>query len=225
MARKLSIEFFEAKKPINELATKFGGQPHWLGEPQWPLSKATGEPMRFIGQIAIAPEIFGQVSARMAYLFMTDDEKVDGTWDPDGGENALILQPGETSIRTEPLTNGPTLFRMGKRFFGAMNWPKTLEFGVRLTTGEDSVPRTDDAGRKISEEEFDSALQALSGNKVGGTPMFLQGDEFPAGGPWNLLLQLDSAALPFFVNFGDAGVGYAFISQDGKQGKFLWQCC
>jgi uncharacterized protein YwqG len=62
-------------------------------------------------------------------------------------------------------------------------------------------------------------------NKVGGTPDFLQGEEYPQGGPWRLLLQLDSSSVPFHVNFGDAGVGYAFISQDGTVGKFLWQCC
>jgi uncharacterized protein YwqG len=64
----------------------------------------------------------------------------------------------------------------------------------------------------------------VGGNKVGGTPGFIQGDQFPDGGPWKLLLQLDSDDVPFYVNFGDAGVGYAYISEDGRKGKFLWQC-
>ena len=38
------------------------------------------------------------------------------------------------------------------------------------------------------------------------------------------MVQLDSGKLPFDVNFGDAGVGYAFLSPDGKEGRFLWQC-
>ena len=25
-------------------------------------------------------------------------------------------------------------------------------------------------------------------------------------------------------NFGDAGIGYAYISEDGRSGKSLWQC-
>jgi len=29
--------------------------------------------------------------------------------------------------------------------------------------------------------------------------------------------------VPFEVNFGDAGVGYAFLSEDGTTSKFLWQ--
>ena len=66
--------------------------------------------------------------------------------------------------------------------------------------------------------------ERLKGNKLGGTPGFIQFPEFPKGGSWRLLLQLDSTTVPFFVNFGDGGVGYAFISEDGRRGKFLWQC-
>ena len=132
MPKRKSIEFVEAKKPICEFVTKFGGQPNWIQKPEWPLSKTTSEPMRFIGQIALEPELFGQIAGKMAYLFMTDDASVDGTWEADGDENALIIQPGYTAIKTEPLTNGPTLYRMEKKSFGAINYPKTLEYGVRL---------------------------------------------------------------------------------------------
>jgi uncharacterized protein YwqG len=60
---------------------------------------------------------------------------------------------------------------------------------------------------------------------VGGEPTWFQFEEFPtATETWRLILQLDSAAVPFDVNFGDAGVGYAFLSSDQKRGKFLWQC-
>jgi len=55
-------------------------------------------------------------------------------------------------------------------------------------------------------------------------PCFIQADEFPEAGPWRLLLQLDSMTVPFHVNFGDAGIGYAYISEDGPSGTFLWQC-
>jgi uncharacterized protein YwqG len=57
------------------------------------------------------------------------------------------------------------------------------------------------------------------------TPDFLQSDEYPDANPWNLLPQLDSAQVPFSINFGDAGIGYAFLSSDGQTAKFLWQCC
>ena len=60
--------------------------------------------------------------------------------------------------------------------------------------------------------------------KIGGPPVFIQGEEYPAGDGWRLLLQFDSASVPFYVNFGDTGIGYAFLSADGRSGKFLWQC-
>lgn len=66
---------------------------------------------------------------------------------------------------------------------------------------------------------------ALAGNKLGGTPAFLQGDELPIPEPWHLLLQLDSTQVLFWINFGSAGIGYAFINQAGTEGRFLWQCC
>jgi hypothetical protein len=47
----------------------------------------------------------------MAYLFMTASEDVHGTWESEGGENALIVQPGRipSHVTTAPLAQGPTL--------------------------------------------------------------------------------------------------------------------
>jgi len=224
MVKKLSIEFYEAKRPITEFVTKFGGQPKWFSEPIWPLSKATNEPMRFVGQIAIDSTIFGKVPAKMAYLFITDDAGVDETWDPDKGENALVLQPGLPPPKYQHTASGPTLFKMEKRFFGAAILPKTLEFGTRQEIGEDPDWLSEKVLEELPTTEREAHLSSLMGNKVGGSPYFLQTDEFPEGDGWKLLLQLDSSRVPFFVNLGDAGVGYAFISKDGRQGKFLWQC-
>ena len=117
MPMKHVIDFVQAASPITGSRTKFGGQPNWVTGPQWPLSEETENPMRFIGQIALT-QLPGFVTpARMAYLFMTDEEDgdyVDGTWEP--------------------------------------------------------------------------------------------------------------GSVPFSVNFGDAGVGYAFMNADGTEAKFLWQC-
>jgi hypothetical protein len=210
MVPKAVIEFREADAPIREPITKFGGQPTWIDAPAWPLSRTTGRPMRFIGQVALAPNLFGDIPARMAYLFMTDDdeESVDGTYEPDGGENAVVLQPGRFAGPTVEQAEGPTLYRMVERPGAARLVPEPCEFAAALRLGE----APDDGP-----EDF--------ANQVGGTPRFLQGEEYPAGGPWRLLLQLDSPSVPFDINFGDAGVGYAFLSEDGTAGKFLWQCC
>jgi len=88
--------------------TKFGGQPSWISEPQWPLSKELGTPMRFICQIEIPVNTFPSGHGKVAYIFMTDgDEYVDGTWEAYGGENAVIIQDGGIcDVDTKPLQSG-----------------------------------------------------------------------------------------------------------------------
>ena len=49
--------------------------------------RATGHPMRFIGQIALDPALVGEIAARMAYLFMEDSDTQDGwSWDTESCE-------------------------------------------------------------------------------------------------------------------------------------------
>jgi len=227
LVKKYDIEFVEATSPITEPVTKFGGQPVWLEEPQWPLSRELGEQMQFVCQIALDPELLGVPSGRMAYLFITgesEDEWVDGTYDPDGGENAVIMQPGgKNDAETVAEAEGPSLYT----FVNVRDWGEGFvpcEYAVELTSGEDPEYVSEDERAEWSDEDYDAYCDALVGNKIGGTPVFIQSDEFPKGGPWRLLLQLDSMTVPFHVNFGDAGVGYAYISEDGESGKFLWQC-
>ena len=224
MPKKFVISFREASSPITEPQTKFGGQPNWILEPQWPLSRETGNPMRFVCQIRLAKELFPEVAAEMAYLFMTDEEGedafVDGTYEPDGGENAVILQPGVPAVPTTRLSDGPTLYRMVPRPGQNRLQPESCEFAVELNVGDD-IPFLPEEERW---KQPDADVAQLNENKVGGTPVFLQGDDFPFGGSSRLLLQLDSCSVPFSINFGDAGVGYAFLNDTGDQAKFLWQC-
>jgi uncharacterized protein YwqG len=225
MIKKRTIEFVESKTPIREAVTKFGGQPVWIDLPQWPLSGMTHQPMRFICQIAVDPDLFGPTVTRMAYIFMTDDESVDGTWEPDGGENAVILQPGNPTIPVSPLTTGPTLYRIVKKMLRSRLVPEPCEYCVNslLCDDRDFVPEHERS--EWSDDEGEDYAGVGGGNKIGGAPSFIQNDEFPRPGDWKLLLQLDSTLVPFFINLGDAGVGYAFLSADGRSGKFLWQCC
>lgn len=187
------LEFEGADNPRKLSVTKFGGQPDWIDSPQWPLSKELGEPMRFIGQISLQEIGLQEYSEKVAYIFMTedDDEYVDGTWEYDGEENAIIIQPnGFTQLPTKALESGPT----------------RDEFSTFL------------ANRTVEPD-------SIEGCRVGGEPAFMQNEEFPKPkSNWIFFAQLDSCAMPFEVNFGDAGIGYAFIDEEGSQGKFLWQC-
>jgi uncharacterized protein YwqG len=226
MMKRATIELDEVKQPIREAVTKFGGQPVWVEEPQWPLSRESGEPMRFICQIRLDEDLFGATAARMAYVFMTDGEDyVDGTWEPDGGENAVVLQPGGAPVETAKLAEGPTLYRMVKKLFRKDLVSEPCEYAVRLTEGEDPPLADEDVSISWSEAAAQEHEKRLAGNKLGGTPLFIQGPELPDEGEWRLLLQLDSTQVPFYLNFGDAGVGYAFISLDGRKARFLWQGC
>ncbi len=61
-------------------------------------------------------------------------------------------------------------------------------------------------------------------SKLGGTPVFVQSEEWPFGAPSPLLLQLRWGDLPFELDLGSDGTLYAFLSSDGSIGKMLWQC-
>jgi uncharacterized protein YwqG len=228
MPKKLRIEFHEVKSPINEPVTKFGGQPTWIASPEWPISRQTGNPMRFICQIKLFSALFPNTKAQMAYFFLTDEENgqfVDGTYEPDGGENAVILQPGQTDVPTKPLVQGPGLYRMAERRGSDRRQSESCEFAVNLIEEEDVQFRKEVELSKLPQAEREAAKGKLDENKIGGSPVFLQGDEFPFGGNCQLLLQLDACSVPFEINFGDSGVGYAFLNETGDQAKFMWQCC
>ncbi|TMR23954.1 hypothetical protein ETD86_06410 [Nonomuraea turkmeniaca] len=79
--------FSHADEAIDEYWTKLGGQPVWLEKPQWPRCWRHERLMGFIGQFRLPGR-----QIRMAYLFM--DNESEESWSPEGGENALIVQPG-----------------------------------------------------------------------------------------------------------------------------------
>src|SRR5689334_7009679 len=113
MVQRYLVTFHEVATPIREPVTKFGGQPVWIDRPAWPTGRKTGRPMRFICQVALDPLVFGIIPTRMAYLFMTDEEEfVDGTYEPEGGENAVVIQSGEGADTIPAQVEGLTLYRM-----------------------------------------------------------------------------------------------------------------
>lgn len=56
---------------------------------------------------------------------------------------------------------------------------------------------------------------------LGGTPDVI----LDVPGTWEHILQLDSYDAPFYVNFGDAGIGHAFLNPESGEGRFFWHCC
>lgn len=222
MVKKYVLSAEPAPTPITEPVSKLGGQPVWIGDPQWPLSKSTGKPMNFVGQFVPYPEIFGSLEARMAYIFMYDDEPfVEGTWLPDGGENAVILQPGTWTGPTISSATGPTLHHDALQPDGNVA-RVPVEYALRLTPGED--PDVLDENEFRARDAWNEYCNYLEESKIGGAPAFLQNPEYPGQGSWRLLAQLTWELFSYNINFGDGGVGYAFLDEAGTTAKFLWQC-
>ena len=60
--------------------------------------------------------------------------------------------------------------------------------------------------------------------KIGGSPIYIQGDETPTGDGWEFLYQMNGRDLPFYINLGDVGRAYVFINTILHEGRMLWQC-
>ena len=214
---KYDLTFRRAEHPINARTTKFGGLPTWLAETCWPLSRATRKPMLFVCQIALDQIEMGN---GMVYVFISEDPGGDlQTWLVDGGENAIIVQPGLVSAPHLPLAVGPYVFTMeGQR----LREPVPCEFEVDLTPGADPDMVDLTTLENWTADERQRYRAALLGTKLCGTPGLLQHEE-PIGAGWTLLAQIDSVRVPFEINFGGCGVGYVFLSPSGTAGKFFWQ--
>ncbi|WP_225848309.1 DUF1963 domain-containing protein [Streptomyces sp. HPF1205] len=219
----LRIEaFVPARAPITDPVTKFGGQPVWLSEPQWPVNDAWGEPMRFLCQIELGPVVGEAGQGRLAYVFVTHAEHGDEVFFdpdiafPDEGANAVIVQPGGVyDGSTLPMATGPSLYHAEDG--------SDAEYTVRLQPGEDPDFRPQNDSARLPTDDLDRYWERISNDKIGGVPAFFQGDEWPDGGPWELTLQLSPNFKPFHLNLGAAPVAFVFVSPDAKQGRMLVQ--
>lgn len=191
-----------------ELVNKFGGRPCIIDQSEWPLSKKTGQPMKFICQIVLDPNLFPNSDGRMVYLFMTDHADVVNTWDPMGGENAVVIK----SIKEQKITR--------RNLYNAKGPSLDAEYRIKFAYKEEPNFVGDDWNESQYEEYFNN----VEGNKIAGSPSYVQRDVPQIGRGWRLLLQLDSSDTPFEIDFGGGGVGYLFINEDYSKGKFLWQC-
>jgi hypothetical protein len=220
----LRIKVRPAGQPITRPETKFGGDPVWIDGPQWPLSRRLGTPMQFIAQVALDPRVFPNAVARMAYIFMTDDLDGIGQWDPDLGENAVILQPGLTTpLAHAPLYTGPTVLTSHRDPVTGDPVRERLEYAADLTLRSESAFVPLDVRGKQSRHDQDRYWQEMGGHKIGGSPYFGQDDVLPFA-DWRLLLQIDGGrGMPFDVNFGDGGSAFAIANADVTQAKFLWE--
>jgi uncharacterized protein YwqG len=214
--KKSAVIEFHKTEPITERITKFGGQPVWLTKATWPISKKTGKPMQFIGQIKIDKAQLPEGVEKMAYIFMTDvkDEFVDGTYLAEGGENAVIVQPGTipSFVKIINSETGPSLEQ---------------EFTVNLIPLIEPFKTYSEFELLINalpEEIQEQFRYPYAKTKIGGTPIYIQGEETPPGEGWEFLLQINSRDVPFHIDLGDVGKAYIYLNNALNEGRMLWQC-
>ena len=236
------IGYVPVAAPIREAVSKFGGQPVWLEAPQWPVSRSLGVPMQFVCQVNLddVPGLRAAVStpARMAYFFITDPPDVMNfnynTFEPEGGENAVILQPAgsDPAVAILPQAEGPSLLRRDAAVQDFVpvecavefspqeepDWPEFRDGAGRLGVCRDHI----DTGK--GEEADDALREQLDAPKLGGVPSFFQEVEFPDDGPWHQVAQLPNSDEPFILVIGYLGTGHVFLSGDGRRACFLSQC-
>jgi hypothetical protein len=221
MTATTRLEFRQVASPIGTTVTKFGGQPVWLSGPALPLSRRTRKPMTFIGQISIPQSWHGDQALRMAYIFMTGggfDNAAMETWDPAEGETAVIVQRGTGIAAATPYPD--TLRRWNDESGGRRE--VAAEYAVDETAVDEPPYMSQTETDALSEPDRQRLVEPWRGNKIGGSPYWVQGEQLPYQ-PWRLLLQLEDGTYPFALNLG-TGVGYVFLDAECDEGQLLWQC-
>ena len=224
---RLEMSWRPSSASIDRPSAKLGGQPFWLDAPFWPVSRCSGEPMTFIGQFPLPGS-----GVRMAYLFLSDE---DGTFDLEGGENALLVQPGgrvPLFVSGETRHTGPALWRRSADWNERVPVELHIDLHVpseaTVAAFEREVCYQDAARRCMPVEEEGDRADVGGRSYVGGEPLFWQ-PWTPAeiGDAWRFFFQLDGSEGwgedAFALNFG-GGTGYAFLSQDQREGRFFWDC-
>lgn len=217
----LHLKFVQVAEPVTALVTKFGGQPVWLESAAWPVSRRMGQPMVFVGQIRIPDFINPHGDLRMAYIFMTLDSEVDNTYDPNGGENKVIIQKANLQAQPTAAEQGPSLW-FDNVVGDQVNPLMPCEFLLECTLVDDGEYISEAEFHDLPHHEYERAYDLWSHDKIGGNPLWYQYEEFPYT-PSKLLLQLSDEGVPFFVNFG-CGTAYVLTDESVQEAKMLWQC-
>lgn len=188
-----------------------GGRPIAPIGVAWPECRSCQGPMQFLAQIPLAEcdEVLPGRSSQSLLIFQCqNDPGMCDEWDPESGGNAAILvEAGRGSVL--PVPEGETLLPAESR----------LAF-VAYESRPGESP--DDAYCEAIDEPGSKVI-----GKIGGDPLWIQGDETPTcecGARMSFVCQLECCG-GGGINFGDVGVGYAFVCPEcSDQARFLWQC-
>jgi hypothetical protein len=229
LAQRLKMSFRPSVAPIGGPVAKLGGDPIWLDEPFWPISSSLGTPMTFVGQFPLPGPL-----PRMGYLFITQDDDCTAlTFEPDAGENALIVQPDgrrPSFLTGTPAATGPTLWRRGAQWTNRI----PVELHIDLNPATDAAKS--DFQRQVAHQDAERHGVILDDSEpdgsvcrsyLGGSPLCWQPTGIAIEAGWKFFFQLDGSEGwgddLYALNFG-GGTGYAYLSGDELEGRFRWDC-
>lgn len=177
---------------------KVGGEPDPVGPLRWPTCRMCGTPMRFLFQLPHVPDKVDLSPFAAVYVFQCENPDTACYRSmPDEGANAVVpVRAGEPKVE-------------GERPKGIPYHPWTLGFAPAK---EDTAALSVDVNEATDEQlrALDQASEDAPESKVGGVPVWLNGDAMLqcCGEPARFVAQL--SAMPFGLEFGDSGRGYVF---------------
>lgn len=180
---------------------KVGGEPEPVGLLRWPACAVCGVPMRFLFQLPHVPGKVDLAPFTAVYVFQCENpDSVCPRAQPDEGANAVVpVRAGEPRVE-------------GARYGGIPYAPWSLDFAA---AEEDTAALSVDVNEATEAQlrALDRAQEQAPESKVGGIPVWLNGDAFLecCGEPMAFLAQL--SAMPFGLELGDDGRGYVFRCQ------------
>ena len=210
MAAKLLVR---SSGPAELDAARAGGLPAVPADFEWPRCRTCNGPMQFLAQMPLASSGPTSLGTRDQLLLVFQCQNQPGLcdeWEPEAGGNAALLVPRADLI-------------LGAQPSGVASLPR--EDPLELRPYDDS--RQDVSPDDNYCEALDADSERVVG-KAGGAPLWLQADETPlcggCGRKMEFVFLVESHAAGG-INFGDSGVGYAFVCASCTgTARFLFQC-
>ena len=221
----------------------FGGTPTASGDGKWPACAQCKKPMQFFMQIDLAtlPATF-ETPLRDGVLqlfYCSSDDGMCDTWEAFTGTHELRIINASSDLVAHPATITPFAKSVISDWQPFVDAPSTAEhelLGIKYDydfSKKTVSVAADDYGINLRDLNIDlNVAEAISessgGDKLGGWPAWVQGEEYPACPEchrrMDLLFQIDSNDNLDYM-FGD--VGCAHITQCKEHPNvlaFAWAC-
>ena len=206
----LSYRLRKADPDADSVVGAYGGHPRGIRSHQWPRCEVCGAAMCHMAQIDSGAWLDLQGFARMSLFICHATGGRCEDWDPYRGANKVLLH----QVRDDNLYDGPPTVRVYRRVQLALE-PAIDESALFREVKEKNLP-------------LKRVLESLRHDKIGGTPVWLTGEDTPqsqtGSGPMTLALQMTTDLVAFDITRG--GMAYVFLDPNDpseEAGRLLWQ--